>query len=276
MIKGYEYFENNIKFRAKSSITLAKYKEMQAFNLDEMIHGNHPFPKGVREIFLLKLDLWFRFLLTLEEQMIKLDKLLLADADVNLVKQTALMTSGKYSVIMEDEAYNDHFNEKIYGVWKEVHAPLFEYLLKIIDNVYGLEPITAFTKIGKELITILETTLFELFEITSFACRRDTDDAEGCSNCFGDSTGCINKLNEVKVPVVCFSDICNSYSGMFGVSLTSLRLDVYSKYFEFSKIGVRDYTEKGANPVCIKSLVAKLETNGVEIDLSESIPRRGH
>jgi hypothetical protein len=134
----------------------------------------------------------------------------------------------------------------------------------------------AFTKIGKELITILETTLFELFEITSFECRRDTDDTSSCSNCFGDPTKCINKLNEVKVPIVCFSDICNSYSEVFGVSLTSLRLDVYMKYFKFSRIGVRDYTEHGANPLCVASIVEKLKVNNIEIDLSESIPRRGH
>lgn len=259
----YKYTQNNIGFRRRSRRVLEDYLNMQVFNLDEIENGKFTFPHDIREIFLVKLDLWFRFLMKLEEQFvhIKTDKLTRYDCETAI----ALMrtTAEKYKNTMG--AYPDNFHPKLTPIWDEAHNSLFEYLIIKMREAENMSIIDAFDHIGYTLIEVLRTTLFELFELCGLECCNNS-----CTFCDGDSENCI--IRNADMAYLCLTDISFDYFNKTGKCLLANRLSIYKKHFNIDKVYIKVFSDFGMermNDDCIRQIEEL-----AEIDYKRSFKRR--
>lgn len=261
MVERYKYCENNIQFRIKSSKLIADYKEMQEFNLKEMVYGNYPFPEGTREIFLLKLDIWFRFTIQLEEELIKLGHNNISEVDLELIHNIAKTAESKYTSIMEDDAHGNHFNSEIYEIWKETHKSLFEYLIKEVDSTIGLTPVESFEYIIVKLIEVLQTTLYELFE---------TINLDRIFKGVEFETYCSNGFERGKI-YLCYSEMCYLFRNRVGKNLLIERLSVYLRHFDIKEVALRDYSRSGIPIECIQDTIQQLNFLGIDLDVVSTL-----
>lgn len=214
MIDSYEYCKNNIELRIISSKVLSDYKVMQNDNLVEMVHGNNPFPEGTREIFLLKLDLWFRFLLSLEKHLIHQHRDYFEIEDLEMTLKLADITYKKYNQTIKE---NDTFNHNIYPIWSQIHDKVYDFLIKYINKQKGMQTKKAFKKIGETLIKILRITLFELFEI--------------------------DNLEKKGKPFLCFSNIDFILWDELGFNNLVHRIMILKKHFKIDEIYIKNFCD---------------------------------
>ena len=261
MIESYKYFENNIKFRITSSRLLAEYKEMQEFNLKEMVFGNYPFPKEVRDIYLLKLDLWFRFAIQLEEKLIRLEDSAISKEEVSHILEMANLTEARYTEIMDDHKQNPNFDTKIYRIWRECHKELYNYFAATVKEVEGFDTVEAFSHIIKHLIVALETTLYELFEVINIT-RNFSDEKINESRIVGFDAG---------KTYLCFTSICKEYKAKTCKNLIIERLKIYLTFYDIQTVALRDYSESKMPIEAVKTIMEELNKLGVELDIVSTL-----
>ena len=233
-ITRYKYVKNNTSFRIATSEIQERYKKMQNFMLSEMSTGSNVFPEDVREIYLLKLDLWFYFLCIIERDWLNNPFEALDQNRLNEVLSVCSDISGKYNEVMHNNPEN--FNKSVLDPWSEVHYGLYEYLISKINKVSGMNMQDAYIYIGDNLIDVLKATLYELHEINILL------------NLYSE------RLAGPGEAVLLFSDICPSYFDETGKCLIGERYSVYKKYFDLNEIIVRDYSNTGMTSKCIESL----------------------
>lgn len=251
MINSYVYRTNNADFRIFSSKKIMLYKEMQIICLTEMTTGEYKFPNGVKEIFLLKLDLWFRFLLDIERYFINCRRDFIREDNIKYILSACELTYDKYNSIIKDEIKNNNFDMKVYKVWFDIHEPLYKLLIDTIKKQKTIDSFTAFTNITDTLTLILNSTLYELFEIVNL---------EGLY---------INTKEDVKF--VCYTDICPIYNKNYGsdddyVPLIVQKINIYKKEYDIDKIYIKDFSTKGIGKLALSKL-----REIIDVDLEKTI-----
>ena len=226
MLKSYEYTKNNIELRIVSSQIMADYKQMQADNLDEMLNGKHPFPQGTREIFLLKLDIWYRFLLMVEKYLIKEHTPTLTNKQLIHILDLAEVAFNKYNTTIKDNP--NEFNHKIFPLWTKIHTPLFECFINYIKMQVNKKTFYALDNIGKKLIKILRGTLFELFEIDS--------------------------LEKGKKPFLVFGNIEYDLLKAKSLNLIKFRLQEYKLKYNIEEIYIKNFCDETVPQSVLKDL----------------------
>lgn len=233
-MERYQYIKNNTDFRIATSEILVRYKKMQGFMLNDMTTGRNTFPEDVREIYLLKLDLWFYFLLTLEREWLSDRFEVVNKGKVEEIIDLSNTVADKYREIIDTN--DKDFCSTTKKIWLEVHETLYDYLLVQFEATEGMDMCDAYSYIGSNLVEVMQATLYELHEINILNDRY------------------FSKHKEDNECVLIFTDICPKYRETLGKCLIGKRYKVYKKYFDINTMIVRDYSTVGLTSKCLDTL----------------------
>ena len=217
---------NNITLRILGSLCIGKYKESQAFALGELTNTSiHTFSQTSREILLLKYDIWFRWLVEVEDVLRRRRTKLPEDRDdsariAEVIMQISDTLEAEYTSILR--SYSETFDPKYVEIWLRVHSYLYKYLRARILALTDKDVHAFMVTITDLLILVMDNTLFELHEI---------------DNLFNGGDAFIS-----------YDDICEEYcfGGVISPCILTERLKVYKEAFpNISKtLTIKDYSAK--------------------------------
>ena len=154
-LTNYNFFSNCVQFRIHSSNALEKWKNVQSFQLDQIVNGKFYFAQDRREILLLQYDLWSRWLYEIENLCIELSgnhlDFYTKSSDIAQIVELALKTSDVAGKIMT-EHHNDRFDNEFVLIWNKVHNVVNEYMLANFNLFEGMTYDTLFTSIADVLV----------------------------------------------------------------------------------------------------------------------------
>jgi hypothetical protein len=251
-LENYHFFSNNVEFRIVSSSALEKWKNVQAFQLNQVTRGNFYFPKDRRETLLLKYDLWSRWLFEIENLMIELGgnnrTSEIQPHDKDIIISLAKKTSSRYFEILSNE--KDTFKGDFSEIWLRTHTNAFNHMLDEIREIEG-SYISAFVNIVNLLVEVMQYTLTEIHELNQILIHSKE----------------VNVGDELKDVFLVVSDFCLKYFMKTGKCLVSQRVKIYKEYFNIQDVYIKNYTEKALPRV----LFEHIENAGVKIDLKRSL-----
>lgn len=242
----YTFHSNSIDFRIHSSKSLEKFKNVQSYQLNQIANGKFYFTKDRKEILLLKYDMWYRWLLEVENYLIEMSsknqrKILdencihniieLSDKTCNVYKQTMLNDKTEY------------FDQQFVEMWLAGHESAYELLKLKINSLIGYKFDISFDIMVDNLIELMQFTLVELHEL---------------DNLF---KYCNEEENE-KIPFLAFTNldrVCNKLTDKY---LIINRLKVYMKHFEIKEIYLKNYSDRQFD----MRIFDLIESFGVKID----------
>ena len=176
-LTNYNFYPNNVEFRIKSSKALEKWKNVQSFQLNQLINGKFYFDKNCREIILLQYDLWTRFLIELEnyciESLNKNNYLIVQESIINYIIKLADKTISKFRSIVIEE-YPERFNTKFIKILLECRQYPLKYLKSMIYSFKGLNFMCLFINLVDTLVDVMQHSLIEMHELNSFFNHKDT------------------------------------------------------------------------------------------------------
>lgn len=243
-LSSYHFYPNSIEFRIISSKAMEKFKNVQSFQLNQLVNGNFYFQQDRREILLLKYDMWSRWLVEVENLFIEMHETSdsVRQKDINIVLALAEKTAEKYEQIITED-HPGHFHDEFANVWLEVHAVAFKYVVEEIRRMTGSYE-TVFSKIVDLICEGLQYTLTEIHELNEMFKHPDA-----------------NEIFLVATP------FCKKYNRSTGDCLIANRTKVYQKYFEFKKVWFKNYTDDKL-PL---GLIQSVENLGLEVDYKRCI-----
>jgi len=244
-LSNYHFYNNNIDFRIASSQALEKFKNVQSFQLNQLQNGKFFFPQEVREILLLKFDMWSRFLTEIENFFVELDNSHhdVEPNEIDFIISLANITNDKYKSIMTTAPTKEYFDEEFSNIWLEMHEDMFQLMLLEIGEMSGNHKV-AFACLSDILCRVMQYTLIELHELNELMQS--------------------SNKNETFLVV---TQLCSHFLQNTGVCLLSRRAQVYKKYFNISKIWLKNYTD---SPIT-RLLINQLTGLGLEIDFERSL-----
>jgi len=162
-----DYQPNNIDFRIQSSKILAKFKFQQSNIFKELIFNapGHNFSYTAKEIVLLKYNIWFYYLVCLEQKLLefKNKKASLDEIKEYITKQAKNRFNCYYDILFSQK----NLDKKFLNIWKELHSYFENYFIDFINEIETTNIIDIFSKIGNEIIELLRLTIYEVYEIDS-------------------------------------------------------------------------------------------------------------
>lgn len=240
----YHFYPNSIEFRIVSSKAIEKFKNVQSFQLNQLVNGKFFFAQDKREILLLKYDMWSRWLIEVENLFIELhetsDKL--RQKDIDIVIALADKTSAKYESIILDE-HIGHFEPRFSKIWVESHAIAYGFLIDSIRKLHGTYEY-AFGQIVDMLVEALQYTLVEIHELNEIFKHKDS-----------------------KSIFLVGTELCRRFHNETGECLIAKRCATYKKYFDFDMVWLKNYTDHSLPD----SLTSQIEACGVEIDYKRCV-----
>lgn len=251
-LTNYNFYSNNVDFRIKSSKALEKWKNVQAFQLNQLVNGRISFEKDRREILLLKYDLWSRFLYEVESYCIELSSKstdsIISKSDIMHIMDLIDKISEKYRSILLHE-YPEKFDKLFTEIWFRIHKFPNKYLKRELLDLIGNNLIVVFIKLVDHLSEILQYTLFEIHELDSFFNTPDV----------------IKSKKDMSFLIV--SDFSRKALNVLDENLICNRLKIYKEYFDIKEIYLKNYTDKFISP----RLIDEIKACGVEINYEYSL-----
>lgn len=241
---SYQFFPNSIEFRIASSKAMEKWKNVQSFQMNQLINGKFFFAQDRREILLLKYDMWSRWLVEVENLFIELHESSnsVKQKDIDLVIKLANKTAKRYIKIIKED-HSHHFEENFANMWLEVHETAYSYLVEKVRSLHGPYEMV-FTIIVNILCEIMQYTLTELHELNEMFKHPSSDDI-----------------------FLVVTPFCVDYMKDTGQCLIKSRLEIYKKYFDFSKVWFKNYI----NDPLPASIIMNVENLGLEIDYKKCL-----
>jgi hypothetical protein len=247
-LTDYKFFTNSIEFRIHSSRALEKWKNVQSFQLNQLVNGRFYFEQEQREILLLNYDLWSKFLYEVENLCIELSG---KKADTTISKEEVkfIVSLAKKVFAMHDTvvARNpDKFNIEFTEIWNRQHQIVNQLILEKLKSYTGISFNHFFTRTVDLFTTVGIHALIEIHELDFLMKRRD-------NNLTGVPFLIVNEFNQMGLDKGSCCLICG-------------RLTVYKKYFDFNKIHLKNYTEE---PIPF-DVADKIESMGIGVDYKMS------
>jgi anion-transporting ArsA/GET3 family ATPase len=241
---SYHFFPNSIEFRIVSSKALEKFKNVQSFQLNQLVNGKFFFPQDRREILLLKYDMWSRWLTEIENLFIELHETSdgIRQKDIDAVVDLAQKTANKYVTIIKEE-HNAHFEPEFADLWIQSHDASFKFLLDSFRKLNGSYELS-FIKIVDLLCEALQYTLAEIHEMNEMF--KDSDNTSA---------------------FIVVTDLCKRVERESGKILAAKRLTTYKRKFNITNVWFKNYTDE---PIS-SNLVSAIEEVGVQIDYKRCI-----
>jgi hypothetical protein len=254
-LDSYDFFSNNIEFRVHSSRALEKWKNVQAFQLNQLVNGRFKFNPTRREVLLLKYDLWSRWLYEIENLCVELSgdhqEKSTTESDIGYIIKLAEKTATAYEDIMLRQ-HPERFDPEFIEIWLEQHDHIFQYMINTIKTFVGLSFDRLFTDIVDVLVDVMQYTLIEIHELD---CILNT--SPGNPQVF-DYT-----------PFIVITSLTERAMSEFNVCLMCERLQIYRKYFNFTEIYLKNYTDE----VISSRVIYKIEKLGFTINFKKSLTR---
>ena len=241
---NYHFFPNSIEFRIISSHALEKWKNVQSFQLNQLVNGRFFFPQDRREILLLKYDLWSRWLVEVENMFIELHEKHsnIRQTDIDNIINLADKTAEVYEHIICTE-HAHHFTEEFTKIWIKTHQQAYKFFIDDVCKSHGSYE-DVFTRIVDVLCEVLQYTLTEIHELNEI---------------FNDP-----ESEEIFMVV---SDFCLRFFKETGHCIIAERANIYKKHFPFTKIWFKNYTDQNLP----RELVAAVEDAGYEINYKRTV-----
>jgi hypothetical protein len=243
-LSSYHFYPNSIEFRIVSSKAIEKFKNIQSFQLNQLVNGGFYFQQDRREILLLKYDMWSRWLTEVENLFIELHEHsdIVRQKDIDIVLALAKKTSEKYeSIILQD--HPGHFHDEFANVWIEVHSAAFKYIIEEIRAMNGTYE-KVFTKITDLICEALQYTLTEIHELNEMFKNPEADE-----------------IFLVATP------FCSKYYKSTQSCLIANRAKIYKSHFAFTKVWFKNYTDDKLPD----GLIQSIEDIGLEVDYRRCI-----
>lgn len=158
------YVPNNIRFRTVSSKSLERYYNAKSFILNELIDERNQFSETAREIMLLLFNHYSKWVTTIESLMLNRDILTEGDIQIILKRYGEVVEVNKTVFSVHKEIFLGSFLE----VWTPHHKIICNHFKDSIKQVSGMSNILAYPVIIESLVSALQTTLFELYEVDCF------------------------------------------------------------------------------------------------------------
>jgi len=252
-LSTYDFYTNSIDFRIHSSSALEKWKNVQAFQLNQLVNGRFFFAADRREVILLKYDLWSRWLYEIENLCIELtedDRQVNSD-DIDTIIDLADKTTEIYKNIIRNE-FSTYFDTKFTSMWLEQHEHVYNYMVKKIKSLNGCSFVFTFTSIVDILCDVMQYTLVEIYELDNVILKMNVDPTD--NDC---------------VPFVVISNLSERVFQEYDICLVCERIKVLKKYFEFDTVYLKNYTDEDIS----LGLINCIENTGVSIDYRKSITK---
>ena len=263
-LSSYKFHPNSINFRIVSSKSIERWKNVQSFQLSELVKGKFFFAKDRREILLQQYDLWSRFLYEIENFCIERsgdeNKLTTAE-DVNFVLVLAEKTSALYKKLVLVD-HNQQFENVFLNIWLEIHETPYRYLIQKIKLLAGIPFEDFYAKLVSTLIAVMQYTLIEIHELDMLLCKVEEGTWPGVFPCEKKLT-----LSKDTIPFVIVTSLVDRVFAMTGSCLVCERLKVYSKYIDLEEIYIKNYTDVPVN----SRLIENIEHNGFKVNFRKSM-----
>jgi len=266
-LNNYEFYPNSVHFRIHSSKALEKFKNVQAFQLNQLANGKYHFAPDRREILLLKYDMWSRWLFEIENLMIELSgnhlELKINEKDINTIISLALKTSETYKEVISIR-HPESFNESFVKIWLDSHEVVFSYMISAIKQIKGFSFDIAYSKIVDILVEVMQYTLIEIYELDSVFCKLKIK----CEDCPENYICPKNKKDDSKEDIfIVITPLIEKCFKLTGVCLASERIKVYEKHFNFKEIYLKNYTDAHLP----ERTVLEIENLGTAINYRKSL-----
>lgn len=243
-LETYHMYSNCIQFRIQSSKTIEKWKNIQAFQLNQIANGKFYFEKDRKEILLLTYELWTRFIFEVENYLIETmnekNKDYTSNVEPNELN-TIIKLAEKTCEVYEDVILNrfpHYFDEKFSKIWLEAHGcsnqMLFAQMMTLVNTNFG----AFFTRLVECLSKLLHYTLIEIHELNSFF-----------------------KSTKDEPPFMIATPI-DEAAKLFGFeNLLISRFNIYMKHFNIQQVYFKNYAEKRIP----REVFDHVEATGVDI-----------
>lgn len=269
-LNGYQFYSNSINFRILSSKSLEKFKNVQAFQLNQLANGKFYFSLNKREVLLLKYDMWSRWIYEIENLCIELlrneEARKVTKNDIDLIILLANKTSEKYtSIILQENT--DKFDKEFCKIWLELHQYTYNFMINQIRHLVGLSYPMMFSKLIDLLINILQYTLFEIHELDILFCN-SKNNCEYCDDkliCNHNENKMVNSDNLLSFIII--SNFTKTYQEITGTCLIDKRIEIYKKYFDIKEIYFKNYTDEKI-PF---NLINSIEKHNIKLNMEKSL-----
>lgn len=244
-LSNYTLYENCVNFRIASSAAIEQWKNVQAFQLNQLANGKFYFPKDRKEILLLKYDIWSKYIYEIEGLFIEIMNVS-TDTRMNesgcaQLTSLAIAASDKLRDVIKNNpsVFDSRFSE----IWMDIHQHATKLLIYNITRLKGLTFADAFSKLVSSLTKILQYTLIEIHELHSLFEH------------FDDSHDNFN------VPFLILTDCDREYNKINRTHLVCQRFKTYMKHFQFSEVYFKNY----ANDRIPRQVFDNIEETGVVV-----------
>lgn len=238
-----EFIPNHIDFRISTAKSISHFKTAQGFILDQLSYNPyHKFSNIAKEVLLLKYDVWFDYIVELEQ-------CYLANYDTaskqELVDIAKTLSNKRVDYYM-DSLYNEFSDEEsrdYIDKWDIEHKSIYKYFISEMDTYTTESPHALYRAIIQDLTRLLNHTLYELQELDIIL--------------FSDKTPSFN-----------VDDICYKLNKEDPKYLNS-KLDRYLSYRDlpFTKVNLKNQTSGDVSIMC-KVWINKLVKEGMTYSLS--------
>lgn len=246
-LSNYNFYSNSISFRIQSSKALEKFKNVQSFQLNQLVNGRFYFSIDRREILLLTYDMSSRFLYEMENFCIELcsgsgrDRSNTDDVQVitDFYKKTVEL--GKDIIF---NTYKINFDNEFSTIWYEMHTYIHKYVVEKIQLLEGLSFDTLFSRLVDYIIEMLQYSLIEIHEL----------------DCL------IKNLNEGIKPFMVITSLSKKIRSIEECPFNH-RLSVYKKHFGLKSLYLKNYTDH----LIPEHILNVADQQEVEIDFRKTI-----
>jgi hypothetical protein len=224
------YILNNIRFRSVSSKALERYYNAKSFILNELVDEKNQFSETAREIMLLFFNNYSEWALKVESLLLNRTTITEDDVQIILTRYGELIESNKLIFGVHAEVFKPEF----ISVWGKNHKHIQRTFKDVIKSSVGLSQMQAYPIIIDALVSALQTTLFELYEV----------------DCLLGSDLVLKKVTSNRTSVanlVTYVDECTeNYYNKHGVNVIAERVRSYSDILKVPELDVviKNYTQK--------------------------------
>ena len=160
------YIPNNINFRIVSSNALAKFKQDQAYDFNELNQNKQLFSNEAKEVILLEYDHWFKWLVRLEKIFLMLGE------DENpevLISRIDLFFNTELEDIKDVmRLHTEFFSKEITKFVENMHVTASKAFTSIVSQTLKNDAVfSAFPKIAVFISDYLQQLLMGMYEIQS-------------------------------------------------------------------------------------------------------------
>jgi len=235
-LKTYKFFQNSIDFRICSSKMLEQWKNVQSFQLNQLVNGKFYFSGHLREMLLLKYDLWSKFLYEMENYCIEHGDGCINIDDLDFCMDTAARTFDKFNAITKENP--EQFETDFMNIYVQVNSPVERYISAEIDRLENTTIEIFFTELVDAVIKMLQHELIVLHELQHL------------------------RNNKSETPALIITEFNEHAFGITGECFCTSRVKIYQELFNLTEVCVKNYTVKPINP----AVAENIEHLGIEVN----------